>query len=248
MATVHGQGAIPPQPAAPPGPIRHEAHYFAPSVGAPPVTHYGPPLVAPVPLQASGSMMGGVPPPAFAPPPAYNVAAHPPAPPFGGAPGPALPAYGGPFPRTGFTGPGFDFSRLHAPAPAPPGPPPSTFPSSFVPVQPHKRLLIDDFLTVNALNALKSAPNKLMIDNSNGSISFQPDMSGVSAKKIKCHDLPAYLKSSERIKIALLQIGAIQGPDYDRYQDSCMTLLLDPKCGGNGWPFETFIEFMQHVR
>jgi hypothetical protein len=22
-----------------------------------------------------------------------------------------------------------------------------------------------------------------------------------------------------------------------------MTLLLDPKCGGNGWPFETFMEF-----
>jgi hypothetical protein len=83
----------------------------------------------------------------------------------------------------------------------------------------------------------------LLFDNTTGSISFQPDMTGGSAKKIKCPDLPAWLKASERIKSALLQLGAIQGPDYDRYQDSCMTLLLDPKCGGNGWPFETFMEF-----
>jgi hypothetical protein len=55
-------------------------------------------------------------------------------------------------------------------------------------------------------------------------------MTGVSAKKIKCPDLLAWLKASNRIESALLQLGAIQGPDYDRYQESCMTLLLDPKC------------------
>jgi hypothetical protein len=38
-------------------------------------------------------------------------------------------------------------------------------------------------------------------------------------------------------------MGAIRGPDYDRYSDSCLTLLLDPKCGGNGWAFEIFLEF-----
>jgi hypothetical protein len=38
-------------------------------------------------------------------------------------------------------------------------------------------------------------------------------------------------------------MGAIQGPDYDRYFDSCMTLLLDPKCGDNGWSLEIFFEF-----
>lgn len=47
-------------------------------------------------------------------------------------------------------------------------------------------------------------------------------MAGVSAEKIKYLDLSlfylsAYLKASKRIKSALLQIGPIQGTNYDRY-------------------------------
>jgi hypothetical protein len=185
------------------------------------------------------SLDGGRPTARIWPPPCVPDAPGPPAAPYAGAPVPAPPAFGRPFPRTGF-----DYTRLQMPgAPAPPAPRQTTFSAPFVPVQPPKPLLIDDFLTVYAVHALKSAPNRLLFDNTTGSISFQPDMTGVSAKKIKCPDLPALLKASERIKSALLQLGAIQGPDYDRYQDSCMTLLLDPKCGGNGWPFETFMEF-----
>jgi hypothetical protein len=113
----------------------------------------------------------------------------------------------------------------------------------FIPVQPSKPLLIDDFLSLNAPNALKSAPGKLMIDSHGTGIYVQTDLSGVGTKKIKCPDLPAWLKASDKIKAALITMGAIQGPDYDRYFDSCMTLLLDPKCGGNGWSLEIFFEF-----
>jgi hypothetical protein len=228
---MQAQGA----PAPPPGPIRPEAHYGAPPGPAPPVPQVPPPGL--------GHMMGGIPPPAFPPPPAYHAQMPPPnAAPYAGAP---APAHKNPAHTHTHTNPrtGFDFNRLQMPCPpVPPGPRQSTFLAPFIPVQPSKPLHIDDFLTVNAIQALKSAPNRLLFDNSAGSISFQPDMSSVSAKKIKCPDLPAWLKASERMKSALLQIGAIQGPDYDRYQESCMTLLLDPKCGGNGWPFETFIE------
>jgi hypothetical protein len=68
-------------------------------------------------------------------------------------------------------------------------------------------------------------------------------MFGVTTRKAKCPDLPAWLKASKRIKTALVSMGAIRGPDYDRYSDSCLTLLLDPKCGGNGWAFDIFLEF-----
>jgi hypothetical protein len=224
---MQAQGGAPVPPPVAAAPIRPEAHYGAPPGLVPPV--------APVPP------MGGILPPAFGPPPAYHAPMPPPpAAPYAGAPVPAPPpAVGGPLPRTGF-----DTTRLQMPgAPVPPAPRQSTFAAPFVLIQPPKPLLIDDFLTVNAVHALKSAPNRLLFYNTTGSISFQPDMTGVSAKKINCPDLPAWLKASERIKTALLQLGAIQGPDYDWYQDSCMTLLLDPKCGGNGWPFETFMEF-----
>jgi hypothetical protein len=154
---------------APPGPIRPQAHYGAP-LGA----QFAPqrPPAAPGYMPAPAPPMGGFPAAPFAPPPAYPPAAPPPA--YG-------PTAAGPFPRTGF-----DFTRLQAPAPQ--GDWPSTFLSPFVPVQPHKPLLIDDLLTVNAVNALKFAPNKLLIDNATGYISFQPDISGVSTRKIKRPD------------------------------------------------------------
>jgi hypothetical protein len=224
---MQAQRGAPVPPTVAPVPIRPEAHYGAPPGLVPPIAPFPP--------------LGGILPPALGPPPAYHAPMPPPtAAPYAGAPVFAPPsAFGGPFPRLGF-----DFTRLQMPgAPVPPAPCQSSFAAPFVPVQPPKPLLIDDFLTVNAFHALKSAPNRLLFDNTTGSISFKPDMTGVSATKIKCSDLPAWLKAFERIKTALLQLGAIQGLDYDRYQDSCMILLLDPKCGGNGWPFETFMEF-----
>jgi hypothetical protein len=151
---------------------------------------------------------------------------------------------GAAFPRTGLTG----YSGPGVPTAAPIRRP-STFPSplqvgssGFVPVQPAKPLLIDDFLSLNALNALKHAPGRLMID-SQGSTYVQINLFGVSTRKIKCPNLPAWLKASEKIKSALVTMRAIRGPDYDRYFDSCMTLLLDPKCGGNGWSLKIFFEF-----
>jgi hypothetical protein len=117
---------------------------------------------------------------AFAPPSTYYN-------PFTPNGGPAPPA-GGPFPRTGFhPGP----ARPTGPGARRPGtfPPPSSLaPNEFVPVQPAKPLLIDDFFSVNALNALKMAPHKLLVDPSGGSILLQPapDMSGaMSTKKAK---------------------------------------------------------------
>jgi hypothetical protein len=82
--------------------------------------------------------MGGIPQPAFGPPPAYHTAMPPPtAGPYAGAPGPVPPAFGGPFPRTGF-----DFTRLQMPgAPAPAAPRQSTYAAPFVPVQPPKPLV-----------------------------------------------------------------------------------------------------------
>jgi hypothetical protein len=166
---------------------------------------------------------------AFAPMPAYYN-------PFASVPPGGSPS-GGAFPRTG----------LPPPAAAAPhhGRRPSTFsdplPSSVL-VQPAKPLLIDDFLSVNALHALKLAPQKLMLDPTGGFIMVQPALSGTSSKT-KCPDLPAWIKASERIKAALLLLLAIQGPDYDRYIDYCLTLLLDSKCGGNGCPLDIFLEF-----
>ena len=218
-----------------PGPIRPQAQYAAPG-GAPQFGPYrappGPPVQAPPAPQAApfempplywGGPQVGFQQAAFGPPPAYA----PPAP--------------GPIPRTGF-----DHSRLQAAAPQ--GQRHSTYPAPFVPVQPAKPLLISEFLTISAVNALKGAPHKLLIDGSTGSISVQPDMSGVSTKKIKCPDILAWIKASERIKSALLQIGAIQGPDYDQYQESCMTLVLDTKCGGHGWALDVFLEFDNNHR
>jgi hypothetical protein len=221
------------------------AHAFAPYM-APPgalVPPYAHVSLAP-PSQVGGGPLPGAPPQymfqpgAFAPPSAYYN-------PFTPDGGPAPPA-GGPFPRTGFhpgparpTGPGACRPSMFSL-------PSSLAPDEFAPVQPAKPLLIDDFLSVNALNALKMAPNKLLVDPFGGSILLQPasDMSGtMSTKKAKCPDLPAWLKASERIKTALVSMGAIRGPDYDRYSDSCLTLLLDPKCGGNGWAFDIFFEF-----
>jgi hypothetical protein len=123
--------------------------------------------------------MGGIPQPAFGAPPAYHAAMPPPpAGPYAGAPGPVPPAFGGPFSRMGF-----NFIRLQMPgAPAPAAPRQSTYAALFVPVQPPKPLLIDDFLTVNAMHAL-SAPNRLLFDNTSGLISFWPDMTDVSAKR-----------------------------------------------------------------
>jgi hypothetical protein len=73
----------------------------------------------------------------------------PPAAPYAGASGPVPPAFGGPFPRTGF-----DSTRLQMPgAPVPPAPRQCTYAAPFVPVQPPKPLLIDDLLTVNAVHA-----------------------------------------------------------------------------------------------
>jgi hypothetical protein len=141
-------------PAPPPVPIPPEAHYGASPGMAPPAV--------PAPPPGLGPMMGGIPAPAFAPPPAYHAQMPPPhAAPYAGAPVPAPPAFGGPIPRTGF-----DFNRLQMPgAQVPPGPRQSTFPAPFVPVQPPKPLFIDDFLTVNAVHALKSAPNRLLFDH-----------------------------------------------------------------------------------
>jgi hypothetical protein len=113
----------------------------------------------------------------------------------------------------------------------------------FIPVQPAKPLLINDFHSLNALNALKPAPGKLMVDSQGTRFYVQTNLSGVGTKNIKCPDLPAWLKASNKIKAALITMGAIQGPNYDRYVDSCMTLLLDPKCGRNGWSLEIFFEF-----
>jgi hypothetical protein len=216
---AQGGGPVPPPPCPGPSPAG-TAICYPPRTGSPSRT--GSP-------HGLGPLMGGIPQPAFDRPPTYQMP-PPPAAPYAGAPVPAPLVFLGPFPRTGF-----DYTRLQLPGtPVPPAPRQSTFSAPFVPVQPPKPLLIDDFLTLNAVHALKSAPNRLLFDNTTGSIPFEPDMTGVSAKKIKCPDLPAWLKASERIKSALLQLGAIQGPDYDRYQDLCMTLLLDPKCGGNG--------------
>ena len=213
-----------------PGPIRPQAQYAAPG-GAPQFGPYNPPTYPPqvrqTPQQAApfempplvwGGPQVGFQQAAFAPPPAYG------------------PPHQGPIPRTGF-----DHSRLQTAAP--PGPRQSTYPGHFVPIQPAKPLLIAEFLSVNAVNALKGAPQKLLIDNSTGSITVQPDMSGTTTKKIKCPDILAWIKASDRIKTALLQIGAIEGPDYDRYKESCYTLNLDPKCGGHGWPLDVFLEF-----
>ncbi|GAQ87088.1 hypothetical protein KFL_003300120 [Klebsormidium nitens] len=135
-----GHGA-PPQ-TAPPVLIRPEARYGAPPGVAPPAAHFPP--------QVPGATLGGIPPPPFAPPPAYPVqTALPPAAFYFGGPAPAPPTSAGPFPRTGF-----DYARLsQVTAPMPTGPRQSTFPGHFVPVQPPKPLLVDDFLTVNAANA-----------------------------------------------------------------------------------------------
>jgi hypothetical protein len=84
-----------------------------------------------------------------------------------------------------------------------------------------------------------------MVDSTGGAIFGQPDLTGVSTKKLKCPDLPAWLKASDKIRTTLQSMGAIRGPDYDRYVDSCMTLLLDPTCGGNSWSLAIFFEFEQ---
>jgi hypothetical protein len=253
LGQLNGQApALPVPPAAsvaPFAPVRPVAQHVG---AAPAVPQFAPYVAAPVGGPASQPYVSvapaGPPPPAPPAPPVYvyQQTAFAPQPsyynPFSG--GCAAPAPAGvPFPRTGFhPGPSRAAPQLAST---------SVFPSSFaspsadafVPVQPAKPLLIDDFLSVNALHALKVAPHKLMIDPSGGGIFVQPDMSGVSSKKTKCPDLSAWLKAFEKIKAALLALGAIRGPDYDRYVDSCMTLLLDPKCGGNGWGFEIFLEF-----
>jgi hypothetical protein len=119
----------------------------------------------------------------------------------GGAP---VASAGGLFPRTGLQ------SVLGGPTAAPICRP-STYPISltqvgmdgFIPVQPAKPLLIHDFLSLNALNALKSAPEKLMVDLQGIGIYVQTDLSGVGTKKMKCPDLPAWLKASDKMKAAL---------------------------------------------
>jgi hypothetical protein len=135
---------------------------FAPYVAPPGVSV---PPVAPVSL-APPSQVGGAPlpsaspqyvfqPRAFAPQSAYFN-------PFTADGGPAPPA-GGPFPRTGFhPGPGPTGPRARRASTFPPQS--SSFADEFVPVQPAKPLLIDSFLSVNALNALKLAPHKLLVD------------------------------------------------------------------------------------
>ena len=208
----------------PQGPIRPQAQYAAPG-GGPQFGPYNPPLPpGPPPATAAvelpplfyGGPQVGFQPAAFAPPAAY---AQPPQ---------------GPIPRTGFN---------HARLQAPPGPRQSTYPAPFVPIQPARPLLISEFLTVTAVNALKGASHKLLIDNATGSLTVQPDMSGLTTKKIKCPDILAWMKASERIKSVLIAMGAIQGPDYDSYTESCHTLMLDPTCGGHGWSLEVFLEF-----
>jgi hypothetical protein len=137
-------GPLSPPPLAP-VPLRPEPQYAAPPGLVPPV--------APAAPYGLGPLMGGIPQPAFGPPPAYQMP-PPPAAPYAGAPVPAPPVFWGPFPRTGF-----DYTRLQMPgAPVPPAPRQSTFFAPFVPVQPPKPLLIDDFLTVNAVHALNPLP------------------------------------------------------------------------------------------
>jgi hypothetical protein len=191
--------------------------------------------------------------PPFAPPSAYQPSVGPfPAPP---APVPPQPFYhpyaggvgiapnGGAFPRTGFSAPPGEHGAVPVRRSNTFHPPTHTSSAGFIPIQPAKPLLIDDFLPFYALHALKAAPGKLMVDPRGQSLFVPTDLSGVGTKKLKCPDLPAWLKASDKNKSALITMGAIQGPDYDRYFDSWMTLLLDPKCGGNGWSLEIFFDF-----
>jgi hypothetical protein len=56
-----------------------------------------------------------------------------------------------------------------------------------------------------------------MVDSTEGAIFGQPDLTGVSTNKLKCPNLPAWLKASDKIRTTLQSMGAIRGPDYDRY-------------------------------
>jgi hypothetical protein len=117
----------------------------------------------------------------------------------------------------------------------------SGFSDGFVPVQPAKPLLIDDFLSVSAISAAKTAPHKVLVDSTSGSIVLQPaDSTGLNYKKVKCPDIPSWMAAADRIKWALVNSEAIRGMDYDAYVRCCLQLMMDPKCGGNGWPLAIF--------
>jgi hypothetical protein len=166
--TSVGLGA-PPQlmpPVGPVSPVRPVAQYAAAPVSAPHAfAPYVPPPGVSLPLVAPGSLappsqVGGAPlpgappqyvfqPGAFAPQSAYFN-------PFTADGGPAPPAVG-PFPRTGFhpgprpTGPGARRASTFPPQS-------SSFADEFVHVQPAKPLMIDDFLSVNALKGPQIGP------------------------------------------------------------------------------------------
>jgi hypothetical protein len=204
-------------------------------------------MVNPAPSAAYQSAGGSTSVPPFAPPSAYQPSVGPfSAPP---APVPPQPFYhpyaggmgiapnGGAFPRTGFSAPPDEHGAVPVRRSSTFLPPTHASSAGFIPIQPAKPLLIDKFLSLNALHALKAAPGKLMVDPQGQALFVPNDLLGVGTKK-----LTAWLKASDKIKSALITMGAIQGPDYDRYFDSCMTLLLDPKCGGNGWSLEIFFD------
>jgi hypothetical protein len=120
----------------------------------------------------------------------------------------------------------------------------SGFSDGFVPVQPAKPLLIDDFLSVSAISAAKTASHKVLVDSTCGSIVLQPaDLTGLNYKKVKCPDIPSWMAAADRIKWALVNSEAIRGMDYDAYVRRCLQLMMDPKCGGSGWPLAIFLEF-----
>jgi hypothetical protein len=76
----------------------------------------------------------------------------------------------------------------------------SGFSDGFVPVQPAKPLLIDDFLSVSAISAAKTAPHKVLVDSTSGSIVLQPaDSTGLNYKKVKCPDIPSWMAAADRI-------------------------------------------------
>lgn len=188
---------VPGPPPAPPGPIRPQVQYAAP-VGAPQFARFVPaPPSGYAPRLSAAPPLPPMPPAGF---PGHSILG---APPMGG---PAAPfaAPGGPFPLTGGA---FDYPRLQAPAPV------GLRPDTFSPVQPSKPLLIEDFLTVNIVKALQNgAPQKLVMDGVTGAISALPDMSGgVVTRKMRCPDLPAWLKASDRIIHCLVTNGCDSG-------------------------------------
>jgi hypothetical protein len=73
---------------------------------------------------------------------------------------------------------------------------------------------------------------------------LQPaDSTGLNYKKVKCPDIPSWMAAADRIKWVLVNSEAIRGMDYDAYVRRCLQLMMDPKCGGNGWPLAIFFEF-----